>query len=1066
MKKILLFILSIVLSLNVYSQIPVEDKFKPLGVGHFIGDAIDIETTDANVQSELNNLNSSILNWRFNGTITDASNPGLGFLALNNALKDNATIISFSVQTNTDNARYTTVLQRLKNGDLINIHERDAINNSILYEVTGNPTTDGTKINVPVARELDQGVEFTNNAVLIVRFEWTSGTASVPNAFLDEIEEVDRNVYARQETPAGQVFGVRFWLRDAEVTPSNINDPGVGLIIGESNGEFGQNDNQFRQNSNAAQSFLYVTLDDQLVANIANLFVRVFDEDGNEIGVFNMQSNFTEQSSLSGLAAGTVYLLTSGDRGGSFLHYMNNELIQLFTATNDPFFDLPAVNENDVDLTRSVKDLPESRLSTNLQIKINQQGVPFDDQFKLDQFVEATSTSTSAQLTGSTQLLYRLSEFSPDTEDYFSADFDTGIPPSIGGSTTWFIAVPHEYNLVSFTGIDGTTTVTPFKTNIRLTPSAVNNNQDIVYNTYTITVPDAVSGTPTNLTPDGTETSITELDPTSIFKINRDNVSQALLSDIENGANSSEITQLKNRVSTLYPLSTYVDRLTDWGTIYEPDHATENVEIVSGYSLLADFRATDDRYESAGVTYTAGTGVSEYTGLTDNYNRAFAFKVTAASDKVLMWIVDGVETVPFVDITAGGQIRVNDYTPSASQDVDLTNQYTGLTLAAGGVNIITTAVPKPRAIYTIPDFPANTTNQSQGVTADFEVLVNGNDLGAGGDISFSIPVTPTSQSRINSDHTFNLGPLYNNRQITVTIGHRLTFSDPDYQIDFTLQAAPSDITLRVNNVSLFRNYTTSQAVPRVDNFLSFSDALGTYTFTGEQEFILSFDHGHQGSVDAVPATVGADGVIDELNNLRIQELVTFNSIEVADDIEFRTFQSDHFLTHSDLAHLLENRAIKWVYSLARLNTVTGRAVNQPIDLASGTTIGGAAFPGLRSWTDAQTFTPGSTVTVDLPISTTIANYERCAVTWHTGVGTATDNDNRDYVSYFDWHQIVNHTRNEIIIGGRGRGADNFGIQVTKPLSTATSVTMEIINLNDAGGAVLPAGTLITDIEFY
>lgn len=136
-----------------------------------IADASNIETTgSSNVQTEIDNIDGSILHWRFNANITDATNPGASFLAINNALKDDATIISFNTTSNIDSARFTEQLKRLNTNDAVFLQQRNAINRSILYRVTGPATIDGTKVNVPVIRERDQGDEFDNEADLNVLF--------------------------------------------------------------------------------------------------------------------------------------------------------------------------------------------------------------------------------------------------------------------------------------------------------------------------------------------------------------------------------------------------------------------------------------------------------------------------------------------------------------------------------------------------------------------------------------------------------------------------------------------------------------------------------------------------------------------------------------------------------------------------------------------------------------------------------------------------------------------------------------------------------------------------------
>ena len=118
--------------------------------------------------------------------------------------------------------------------------------------------------------------------------------------------------------------------------------------------------------------------------------------------------------------------------------------------------------------------------------------------------------------------------------------------------------------------------------------------------------------------------------------------------------------------------------------------------------------------------------------------------------------------------------------------------------------------------------------------------------------------------------------------------------------------------------------------------------------------------------------------------------------------------------------------------------------------------------------EAQTFTPADTgLTVSLPAGRTVDDYTWVSIIWHTGVGTATDNANRDYTEVGSLVDIMSAERTNTILGGRGRGADNYGIQVATPADgDATTLTLAIINLNDASGAALPSGSLITQVRFY
>lgn len=157
------------------TDIPIEGKVVPIVQGQRVANASDVEVTGENgstTQAALNNISRSVVNWKFNNTITDGTtNPGAGFIAFNSTAKDATTIVSFNSQSNSDNARFDEMLKNILIGTRLYIQERTATNNSILFRVTGTPTPDaGTKITVPVIRERDQGGEFSADAPLNVMF--------------------------------------------------------------------------------------------------------------------------------------------------------------------------------------------------------------------------------------------------------------------------------------------------------------------------------------------------------------------------------------------------------------------------------------------------------------------------------------------------------------------------------------------------------------------------------------------------------------------------------------------------------------------------------------------------------------------------------------------------------------------------------------------------------------------------------------------------------------------------------------------------------------------------------
>lgn len=60
-------------------------------------------------------------------------------------------------------------------------------------------------------------------------------------------------------------------------------------------------------------------------------------------------------------------------------------------------------------------------------------------------------------------------------------------------------------------------------------------------------------------------------------------------------------------------------------------------------------------------------------------------QLPADDDKVLMWLGQGASRIPFVDITSGGNIRINDFTPDGTASEDVTNEHTRLTLESGAL---------------------------------------------------------------------------------------------------------------------------------------------------------------------------------------------------------------------------------------------------------------------------------------------------------------------------------------------------------------------------------------------
>lgn len=421
--------------------------------------------------------------------------------------------------------------------------------------------------------------------------------------------------------------------------------------------------------------------------------------------------------------------------------------------------------------------------------------------------------------------------------------------------------------------------------------------------------------------------------------ITEENLDPSLQAKVNNRAPGDQtvdqrLDAIESKLSALFPLTPDVNKLVEWSDVFDPEQTVESIIITDGYSLIADYRGASDRYESAGVTYGTGTNVVTYTGLTADLHRAFGFEVSGPADQTLLWIVEGAEKIPFIDITAAGNLRINNYTPATTENQTVTNQPTFLTrtsgdaiLSVGGTTVST---------FTATPFPANATGRSRSMQIDVDIYLNGSDTQASGFLDFNLPADNTAQPRQTLTRSVFLGPLYQSRTVQVTIGYELRVSGSDLLIDFTLVSADHDITVSLRDVANFRTYTAPAVVARVDNFATFTDEGGTYTFSGETEFLVSFQPQPNNTMNAVAGGISAAGTVTLLNDIDVIEPTTeFSSIEVPNTIEFRTFLPDHYLIHSEIGHLLSRRATKWAYGLALLSSITDLSVTSQIDFTQG-----------------------------------------------------------------------------------------------------------------------------------
>lgn len=410
--------------------------------------------------------------------------------------------------------------------------------------------------------------------------------------------------------------------------------------------------------------------------------------------------------------------------------------------------------------------------------------------------------------------------------------------------------------------------------------------------------------------------------------------------DGNSSVDAARLASLESKVAALFPLTPDVARLVEWGEIFVPDNPTQRVVEQLGYTLIADYRGDGDRYESAGVAYdNSGTNVVTYSGLTENLHRAFGFRVSGPSDQILMWLVDGATRIPFIDITAAGRFRINNYREAITAGDHVTGQLHFLTRTSGD-EIVTTAADS-KSTFTITPFPTGATETSRGLQINTDVFVNGVDTLAGHLMEIDLPADNTAQARAEEVVHVNLGPLHGNRTVTITIGYELRVSGADLFIDLTLISAPPDISIRFTDVATTLNYTAPDTTTRVDDFEAFTDSLGIFTFSGNTNLILAFQpHPIENSINAVPAAIDSSGAVTLLNDIAVPiPAHDFASVEIPDTLEFRTLLPDHFLRHSDLDHLLRRASTKWCYGLALLEDVTEHRISQELEFDSFILVG-------------------------------------------------------------------------------------------------------------------------------
>ena len=839
---------------------------------------------------------------------------------------------------------------------------------------------------------------------------------------------------------APTVTDVLIWRREAIVQQAGIGNPGTGLLIAEANrqGDDGMGNDVFDRASGTsvydddlANPYIYLGITNADIPSLTLSETFLESRRAGELVFSAALSSLVDPETTDGITVGQFdYFRTTNNQ----YHYVAGDVLTVVTrattSTTQYIYNTPAG-----DFTQNISDLPFSAVDDQFAARVSgpadNQSLDAADRVKLTGLLVSQTTATGQNLTVS----YKEGPPSANIADY-NKTWNASNPVLANFGETRIVSILVSNNVV-VSSVSGGATLGP---QLQWIPGRY---------IYQVTLPAEVStGTPTSHLPVGLIHSFLPTGFNDNYKIVRANVEPNLLALIDAHGTSADIATLQSKLNSLFPLTPDVDILINWANIYDPIHGAATVDIVDGYSLIADYKSDTERYESAGISYSTGTNVVVYTGLTENLHRTFAFALTQVNtvtlsgtsgtanipivgvnylatfntnltttasdfvtahavaldtagvtvtssgavltfrstdpsvpftiadavnatgnlagaeasvlnDKTLLYIIDGSERIPFVDVTSSGNIRVNDYLPATTVDQQISNQTTFLTKQSGPATI---SQGSGNQRFAIPNFPSGSTNRSRTLQIDARIFVNGVDTRAGGfNPIVEIPATNTAQPINTVDHSFNLGESYGNRTVTIRTGYEFIVDGADLDVRLTVVSAPGDISVNFEgSTAASLSYTSQSVTARVDNFLSASDGLGTYTFSGWQEFLISIrpvisrSGERTGYIEVVPVAVGSDGVIHQLNDFVDSEGLNvrtptplWSGIEVADDIGFKTFAADHYFTHAALAGLLLHRNEKWAYGLARLQTVNaGHSFTEAVDLATGSTIGGSPLgPG-------------------------------------------------------------------------------------------------------------------------
>lgn len=291
-------------------------------------------------------------------------------------------------------------------------------------------------------------------------------------------------------------------------------------------------------------------------------------------------------------------------------------------------------------------------------------------------------------------------------------------------------------------------------------------------------------------------------------KLNRSN---------DQGIDEQRLSNLETKLQAIFPLTPDVDILVNWANIYDPIHGFADIDIVNGYSLIADHRSSTQRYESAGVTFGTDTDVITYTGLSNNLHRSFGFALPQ-SDELTLTGTSGT-----ANITINGTVYLatfnTDLTTTASDFVTshaIALNTAGITVTSNGA-VLTFVANDPSA-----EFTRIAPNATGDLTGTFSTTLPVNKtlmwiVDGGTNIPF-VDITSIGTIRVNNYMpAHQVGTRFDNQPhfLTRTSGDQIVTTAGGSLATFTIPNIPSGATEQIRSiqvgVSVYENTTDTLA---------------------------------------------------------------------------------------------------------------------------------------------------------------------------------------------------------------------------------------------------------------